>query len=163
MYTISVVFKCHAGKREAFVERVRSEGILDAGQVAVPEITYDTGIHDKIDDLKCTGATLVYRDKIALRYYFEGSLEGYTFSATGAAGTPVVNAAGGYVEIADILPQDLDVEVKLEVTDAQGNLLQVAYSPMNYIVRMSKRGSVATQLLVKALYNYHLAAKALAG
>lgn len=30
MYTISVVFKCHAGKREAFVERVRSEGILDA-------------------------------------------------------------------------------------------------------------------------------------
>ena len=30
MYTISVVFQCIPGKREAFVERVRAEGILDA-------------------------------------------------------------------------------------------------------------------------------------
>lgn len=30
MYTISVVFQCLDGKREAFVERVRAEGILDA-------------------------------------------------------------------------------------------------------------------------------------
>ena len=30
MYTIAVVFKCIPGKREAFVERVRAEGILDA-------------------------------------------------------------------------------------------------------------------------------------
>ena len=28
MYTIYVVFKCLPGKREAFVERVRAEGIL---------------------------------------------------------------------------------------------------------------------------------------
>ena len=30
MYTIAVTFKCISGKREAFVERVRAEGILDA-------------------------------------------------------------------------------------------------------------------------------------
>ena len=30
MYTIYVVFKCYPGKREAFVERVRKEGVLDA-------------------------------------------------------------------------------------------------------------------------------------
>lgn len=30
MYTIYVVFKCLEGKREAFVERVRREGVLDA-------------------------------------------------------------------------------------------------------------------------------------
>ena len=30
MYNIYVVFKCFDGKREAFVEKVRSEGILDA-------------------------------------------------------------------------------------------------------------------------------------
>ena len=30
MYKIAVVFKCLPGKREAFVERVRAEGILDA-------------------------------------------------------------------------------------------------------------------------------------
>lgn len=30
MYTIYVVFKCFDGKREAFVERVSREGVLDA-------------------------------------------------------------------------------------------------------------------------------------
>ena len=30
MYTIYVVFKCFDGKREAFVKRVRDEGVLDA-------------------------------------------------------------------------------------------------------------------------------------
>lgn len=30
MYNIYVTFKCLPGKREAFVERVRKEGILDA-------------------------------------------------------------------------------------------------------------------------------------
>ena len=30
MYTIAVVFKCLDGKREAFVERVKNEGIRDA-------------------------------------------------------------------------------------------------------------------------------------
>ena len=30
MYKIAVTFKCLPGKREAFVERVRAEGILDA-------------------------------------------------------------------------------------------------------------------------------------
>ena len=30
MYTIYVAFKCFDGKREAFVKRVREEGILDA-------------------------------------------------------------------------------------------------------------------------------------
>ena len=30
MYTIYVIFKCLPGKREAFVKRVREEGVLDA-------------------------------------------------------------------------------------------------------------------------------------
>ena len=30
MYTIYVVFKCFSGKREAFVEKVKEEGILEA-------------------------------------------------------------------------------------------------------------------------------------
>lgn len=30
MYTIYVIFKCYPGKREAFVKRVREEGVLDA-------------------------------------------------------------------------------------------------------------------------------------
>lgn len=30
MYSIYVVFKCFEGKREAFIERVKKEGIVDA-------------------------------------------------------------------------------------------------------------------------------------
>lgn len=30
MYTIYVIFKCYPGKREAFVKRVREEGVLNA-------------------------------------------------------------------------------------------------------------------------------------
>ena len=41
MYTIYVVFKCLEGKREAFVERVRAEGILDAVRAEDGCIRYD--------------------------------------------------------------------------------------------------------------------------
>ena len=61
----------------------------------------------------------------------------------------------------DILPQNLDQQITLTVTDADGNALSVTYGPMNYIVRMSTKGSEELKVLLKALYNYHLAAKAL--
>jgi quinol monooxygenase YgiN len=41
MYTIYVVFKCLPDKREAFVERVRKEGILDAVRAEDGCIRYD--------------------------------------------------------------------------------------------------------------------------
>jgi hypothetical protein len=78
---------------------------------------------------------------------------------TGANGKAVVNAAGGYVEVPDILPQNLDQEITLSVTDGEGKVLTITYCPMNYIVRMSQKGSDTTKALVRALYNYYLAAK----
>ena len=60
-----------------------------------------------------------------------------------------------YVEIADINPQDLDNAITVAVNET----LTVSYSPMNYIVRMSTKGSENLQALMKALYNYHLAAE----
>ncbi len=41
MYTIYVTFKCFEGKREAFVEAVRKEGILDAVLAEDGCIRYD--------------------------------------------------------------------------------------------------------------------------
>ena len=55
----------------------------------------------------------------------------------------------------------MDQQITLTVTDAGGNTLTVTYGPMNYIVRMNEKGNDALKALVKALYNYHLAAKAL--
>ena len=41
MYTIYVTFKCHEGKREAFVERMKSEGVLQAVREEDGCIRYD--------------------------------------------------------------------------------------------------------------------------
>ena len=127
----------------------------------VPETAADLITRDKISNLSFHGASLVYRDRIAVRYYFTGDVTGCTFSANGNTYTPVAKDGLHYVEIPDILPQNLDQQITLTVTDANGNTLTVAYSPMNYIVRMNEKGSDTLKALVKALYNYHLATKAL--
>ncbi len=41
MYTIYVVFNCLPGKREAFVQRVKTEGIVDAVRAENGCIRYD--------------------------------------------------------------------------------------------------------------------------
>jgi len=47
MYTIYVVFKCHSNKREAFIERVKSEGIVDAIRAEDGCIRYDYYFSEK--------------------------------------------------------------------------------------------------------------------
>ncbi len=84
-----------------------------------------------------------------------------TFTANGKTYAPQLKDGLYYIEISDIFPQDLDKQITLTVTDAQGNILAVTYSPMNYIVRMNEKGSENLKNLLKALYNYHLAAKTL--
>ena len=117
-------------------------------------------IADALDGVEVYGATLLFRNRIALRVYFQvqGDISGYTFAANGQACTPVEKDGLYYIEIGDILPQDLDQPITVTVN----NGLTVTYSPMNYIVNMNQKGSQTMQALVKALYNYHLAAKALA-
>jgi hypothetical protein len=99
----------------------------------------------KADGIKFYGASLVFENKVAVRFYFTGSSEGIE----GA----VPKDGMFYVEVADILPQDLNKAVSVEVSG-----LSVSYSPMNYIVRMNAKGSDALRILLKAMYNYHLAA-----
>ena len=41
MYTIYVTFKCYEGKREAFVEKLKEEGIVDAIRAENGCIRYD--------------------------------------------------------------------------------------------------------------------------
>ena len=134
--------------------------VSGAGQTAVPGNASAYAIDDQSDLMDCTGASLVYREKIALRFYFDIDPTGCTFTVNGEAADLTVNEAGKYVEIADILPQNLDQQVVLSVTDAEDRVVSITYSPLTYIVRMSQKGSSTTKALVKALYNYHLAAKA---
>ncbi len=142
-------------------ENLANAGITDAAQTPVPETTEKMSIVGDISGAQYYGATLVFRDRIAVRFYFTGDVTGCTFTADGNTYTPVAKNGMHYIEIADILPQDLDQQITLTVTDEEGNQLSITYGPMNYIVRMNEKGSDPLKDLLKALYNYHLAAKAL--
>ena len=104
---------------------------------------------------------LVCRSRIAIQYNFTGDVSGLTFTANGKTYTPITYGGRSYIEIPDICPQDLDQQITLTVMDAEGNTLTVSYGPMNYIVRMNAKGDENLKNLLKALYNYHLAAEAL--
>ena len=144
------------------IEQLANDGLTGAAYAEIPKYVEDMSYTGTIRGLNFYGASLVYRDRIAVRYYFTGDLTGCTFTENGNIYQPVAKDGMYYVEIADILPQNLDQQITLTVFDAEGNTLSVTYGPMNYIVRMNEKGSDALKNLLKALYNYHLAAKALA-
>lgn len=121
---------------------------------AVPSGEADMNVSGRVNGINFYGASLVCRDKIAVRFYFTGSIEGLTFSQ----GKPVQKGDMYYIEIADICPQDLDVDQTVSVTDGT-NTLSVAYAPMDYIIRMYAKGG-NTAALVQALYGYYLAVEA---
>lgn len=142
-------------------EYLANDGITGVANADIPDTAEEMTVRDKISGVNFYGASLLYRDRIAVRYYFTGDVTGCTFTANGNTYTPVAKDGMYYIEIADILPQNLDQQITLTVTDANGNTLSVTYGPMNYIVRMNQKGTETLQNLLKALYNYHLAAKAL--
>ena len=103
-------------------------------------------------------ASLVYRDKIAIRFYFIGSIEGYSFTVDGTALSPVASGDMHYIEVPSISPDALDRQVELVASDGV-NSLAVSYSPLIYISRQCATGSEELKPLLKALYAYHLQAK----
>ena len=118
-------------------------------------------VEGALEGVRYYGTTLMYRNQVAVRYYFTVSndLSGYTFTANGINYEPVVKDGLCYVELSGINPQDWDQASVLTVKDGDGNMLTVSYGPMNYIVRMGKNGTDSLKSLLKAMYNYHLAAK----
>lgn len=136
-------------------------GITDVAAIAVPETIEELPVRDALSGLDFYGASLVYRDKIAVRYYFTGDVTGLNFTANGNTYYPIAKDELYYIEIPNIYPQNLDQQITLTVTDAEGNTLTVSYGPMHYIVHMYAEEDVNLKNLMKALYNYHLAAKAL--
>lgn len=103
------------------------------------------------------GASLSFRDRIALRYYFTGDISGMTVNAGEKAYTVGQKDGLSYVELADINPQDYATVYTVSVGEGE-NPLSVGYSAMHYISRMGTRGSENLVNLLKALYAYHGAA-----
>ena len=142
-----------------------NKDISGVGTQAVPEnAPLDKNISGSTEGITFYGATLVFRNKIALRYYFqpEDINTEYTFTVNGVPYMPQKKQGLLYIEIPGITPDRLDEQypVSVKIAEDQGTLT-VSYGPMNYLVNMNSKGSVELKALVQALYNYHLAAKAL--
>ena len=101
------------------------------------------------------GATLLMRSHLAVRYYFSGDLQNHTAQIDGTA-TSLQQADNGlwYVDVENILPQEMDKNYTVTIIDGQNNTLAVTYGPMFYIAR--KSGTEKMQDLVQALYHYHV-------
>ena len=139
-------------------ENLANEGLIGAGANIVPETAAtEMTIDGAAEGVSFYGASLVYRNKVAVRYYFNisGEAAAHSFTCGETAVEPVAKDGLYYVEIAGINPQDLDKSFTVTVDGS----LSVSYSPMNYIVRMNTKGSDELKALLKAMYNYHLAAK----
>lgn len=122
----------------------------------------DMAVSGSVDGLQFYGASLLFKSKTAVRFYFtaEKNITDYTFKS--GEQTLMAQAKNGlyYVEVENINPQNLDDVLTVTVTCGD-ELLTVSYSPMNYIVRMNEKSNDSLKTLLKAMYNYYLAAKAL--
>lgn len=138
------------------IERLANAGLEAPGQVT-PTTDKAAAYTGTVDGVAYSGATMLFRDKIAVRFYFQvtGDIGDYTFTVNGNSCTPVKKGDSYYIEAANINPQDLNTEITVQVSG-----LTVSYSPMNYLVNMNRKGTAGLQTLVQALYAYHLAAQA---
>ena len=143
--------------------------ITGFGDEAIPtEAVTEQIAAGTVDGIRFYGASLVYRERIAVRLYFvlvSGNIEDYVFKSGDITLTPVCKDAESglyYVEFANILPNELDTAVNCSVSKADQSL-QVQYAPLDYIIRMNSKETSSAELtnLLKALYNYHLTAKGL--
>ena len=141
-------------------QHLANTGIVQTGEQEIPaQIEQSMSINDSVQDLDFYSASLVFRSKNAVRFYLSGDVSGCSFTANGLPVSGVEKDGKYCIEIAEILPQDLDKQIELTATDENGNTLIVVYSPMDYILRMNRKGTENLKVLLKALYNYHLAAK----
>ena len=140
-------------------EDLANEGLKDVGVLDVPaDAAPEKIVSGEIEGISFYGASLLLRDKVTLRFYFTvtGDIAEYTFKVNGKEVNWNQKNGMYYIDAKDIVSQALGESVTVTVNDS----LTITYSPMNYIVGMSNNSTPGLSALVKALYNYHLAAKA---
>lgn len=138
-----------------------NDGLADTANNVPTEAPYSTE-QNTVEGIAYYGATLLHRENIATRFYFKltagKTINDFTVKYGDTLLTPVAKNGLYYVEIDDILPQNLDREVAVTVNDE----MVVTYSPLCYIYHRYRDAgeSSALKVLAQQLYDYHLAAKA---
>ncbi len=141
-------------------ENLVNAGITGVGTAEVSETAgSELEVTGTAENVAFYGAALLFRNQVAVRYYFTVSdnIAEHSFTVNGTSYEPVEKDGLYYIEVGGILPQELDDSIAVLVDGT----LTVSYSPMNYIVRMSQKGSGNLKALLKAMYNYHTEAKSI--
>lgn len=153
-----VRYMLHYGAKAQQYFDVNTGSLVNVGyeiteEAALPSEYEAMSVSGSVSGLRFYGASLVFENKIAVRYYFTGSVEGVDFGDYDA----ISKGDMYYVEVPGINPQDYAKNITLSVTKG-AETLAVSYSPLNYIIRMSEKGNDELKALLNALYGYHTAA-----
>ena len=144
---------------------VQTENLANAGYkmdyaAQYPAEYPELAVEGQLAGVRLYGASLVMDSKVAVRYYFVAdSVEGVTFSANGKEYAAAEKNDMFCVEIPGILPQQYGNSIVLSAQKGEQKL-DVTYSPLTYMVRMSQKGSEEMKALVNAMYGYYEAAVA---
>lgn len=141
---------------------IREELYAGAGSAEIDASTVpEKSVTGSVSGVSYYGTSMIYETKNTLRFYFvdEGGIADCTFTVAGKPLTAMKKGSMYYVDVQDINPHQLGNAYTLTVTSGD-EVLTIAYSPLNYMARMSQKGDEALQALLKAMYNYHLTAKA---
>ena len=118
---------------------------------------------EELEGISFYGASLLYGSKLTLRYYFvTDDISRFVFMANGKQLQAEENTGLFYVQITDILPQNISNAVELTVLDDSGATSTIGYNPLDYVIRMYYKAGTSenAKKLLQALYTYHLTAKA---
>ena len=139
-----------------------AEGIGDLSQIT-KDSKYDASVSGNIAGLTVEAATLMLETKaqivVALKAESSPLLVNYTF----AGGTAVKQGDYIYVTTDGICVQDLEVMQTITITSNNDatQKIQIKYSPMTFIQEMAdNKGDTAIDTLVRAMYDYWVAAEA---
>ena len=144
---------------------IKTDDLANAGNVIDYTAQYpaeypELAVSGKVSGVSFYGASLVMDSKVAVRYYFAADgVENVSFSANGASYDAEQKDGKFYVEIPGILPNQYGNAIVLSAQKGEEKL-EVTYSPLTYMVRMSEKGTDAMKAFVNAMYGYYEAAVA---
>ncbi len=152
------------GAKAQVLFNYNTENLADNGIVAelpeVPETYPAQSLEGKAPNISFYGATLVFRDRTAVRLYFsvKDDVANHTFTVGSETYIPTLKDGIYYIEIGGISPADLDERYSVTVDGT----LTITYGPIDYILRMYNRQSSSQELkdAVRAMYAYMCAAEA---
>lgn len=130
---------------------------------AMPAEAPETVITGKVEGISFSGASLLLRDKVAMRYYFSApkGVGNYTFTVAGKTYEAVEKDGAYYVEIPGMAPAAYSDVVEMTVSDGE-NTMTVGYSAMHYMVGMYNKSTTDASLkqLLQAMMGYYNYAEA---